>query len=57
MVFGDIAAALHYNLRPRALAELARRICGIHSISYFEDVAPLSPFALARQGLFTFAAW
>ena len=43
MVFGAIAAVLHYNVFSRTLAELSNRYLGIPLLRFFDDCGELTP--------------
>ena len=46
MVFGEIAALLHYNGSSRTVAEIANHSLGIPALSFFEDFGSLTPIFL-----------
>ena len=57
LLFGAIAAVIHYNVFSRIISELMCRLFGIPMISYFDDFAALLPSSLAASGLDTFSRW
>ena len=54
LMYGAIAAVLHYIVFSRIIAELMCRVMGIPMISYFDDFGALLPAEIARKGLQTF---
>ena len=57
LMFGAIAAVIHYNVFSRLLAELTCKIFGIPIVSYFDDFGALLPSPLAKRGLEVFTAF
>ena len=57
LMFGAVAAVIHYNVFSRIISELMCRLFGIPMLSYFDDFGGLLPAKLARQGLSTFSRW
>ena len=53
LMFGDISAVLRYNDFALIIAELAFRLFGITTLSYFDDFGALLPASLSRKGLMT----
>ena len=54
LMFGSVAAVLHYNCFARAIATLATLLLGIPLVSYFDDFAALLPADLAQIALDVF---
>ena len=54
LLFGAVAAFLHYNCFSRLLSAVFNKICGIPMIGYFEDFGALVPSKLAPLALRTF---
>ena len=57
MVFGAVAAVLHYNVFSRVLAELFTKLFGIPILSFFDDFGALIPGPLAKAALEAFKAF
>ena len=57
LLFGAVAAVIHYNVFSRIISELVCRIFGIPMVSYFDDFGAMLPKQLAQQGLQTFTRW
>ena len=57
LLFGAVAAVIHYNTFSRIISELVCRLFGIPMLSYFDDFGALLPANLARKGLVTFTEW
>ena len=51
LLFGAIAAVLHYNVFSRIIDSLGFRCFGTPAISYFDDFGSLLPATLAARGL------
>lgn len=43
LLFGSVAAVLHYNCVSRAVAAVFTKVTGIPLLSYFDDFGPLAP--------------
>ena len=57
LLFGAVAAVIHYNIFSRMISELMCRIFGIPMLSYFDDFGALLTAAMAHEGLDTFTKW
>ena len=57
MMFGAVAAVLHYNAFSRTLAELANFYLGIPLLSFFDDFGALTPSSLTLLALKTFTSF
>ena len=57
MVFGAVAAVLHYNVFSRTLAELVTRYRGILLLRFFDDFGSLTPSCLTPLDLQTFTSF
>ena len=55
MVFGAIAAVLHYNVFSRLIAELFTRLFGIPLLNFFDDFGATTPEELVKPALDVFA--
>ena len=51
LMFGSIAAVLHYNVFSRLIAALFNRLFGIPLVCFFDDFVALTPRLLATKGL------
>ena len=49
MVFGAVAAVLHYNVFSRIVAELVNHYLGIPLLSFFDDFGALTPICLTSH--------
>ena len=54
LLFGAVAAVLHYNCFSRIIAILANRIFGLPMVNYFDDLGCLILSQISRSGLNTF---
>ena len=54
LLFGAVAAVLHYNCFSRILSALFNKIFGVPMIGYFGDFGALVPSKLAPLDLWTF---
>ena len=54
LIFGSVAAVLHYNVLPRLLVAPVTRYLGIPLAGYFDDFAAIIREALAKEALGTF---
>lgn len=54
LLFGAIAAVIHYHVFSRIISELMCRLFGISTISYFDDFGALLPASRSPKGLETF---
>ena len=57
MVFGAVAAVLHYNVFSRILSEITTKLFGIPLLCFFDDFGALIPADLAERALGTFTAF
>ena len=57
LMFGAVAAVLHYNCFARSISSLACILFGIPLVSYFDDFAALLPSNLARKALSVFSSF
>ena len=57
MVFGAVAAVLHYNVFSRTLAELVNHYLGMPLLSFFDDFGALTPNCLTPLALQTFTSF
>ena len=57
MVFGAVAAVLHYNVFSRTLAELANHFLGIPMLRFCDDFGALTPSCLTPLALQTFTSF
>ena len=57
LMFGPVAAVLHYNVFSRLIAAIFTRAFGIPLICFFGDFAALLPRLLVRKGLAVFTAF
>ena len=57
LMFGAIAAVLHYNVFSRLLSELVSKLLGIPLLCFFDDFGALIPRELAKSALDTFTAF
>ena len=56
LVFGSVAAVIHYNVFSRLITVIFNKTFGIPPICFFDDFAALLPRLLARKGLAAFTA-
>ena len=54
LLFGAVAAVLHYNCFSRIIAVLANRIFGLPMVNYFDDLGCLILSQISRTGLNNF---
>ena len=54
LLFGSVAAVIHYNCLSRAISVLANMIFGIPILAYFDDLGALTPERVALPALRTF---
>ena len=54
LLFGAVAAVLHYNCFSRIIAVLANRVFGLPMVNYFDDLGCLILSQISRAGLNTF---
>ena len=54
LLFGAVAAVLHYNAFSRALAKVFTRVTGIPLLSYFDDFGALAPLEVLEAALAAF---
>ena len=54
LLFGAVAAALHYNAFSRAVAKVFTRVTGIPLLSYFDDFGALVPLEVLEAALAAF---
>ena len=57
MVFGAVAAVLHYNVLARILSELTTQLFGIPLLCFFGDFGEITPAELAGRAIDTFTAF
>ena len=57
LMFGSIAAVLHYNSFARAISALANFLLGLPMVSYFDDFAALLPAEIAPKALEVFSSF
>ena len=57
MLFGDIAAVLHYNVFSRLLSELVSQLLGIPLLCFFDDFGATIPADLVERALSTFTSF
>ena len=57
LLFGAVAAVIHYNVFSRIISELMFRIFGAQIISYFDDFGGTLPDSMEIEGLNTFTRW
>ena len=57
MMFGAIAAVLHYNVFSRLLSEIVSKLLGIPLLCFFDDFGAVIPLTLAARALSTFTAF
>ena len=57
LVFGSIAAVIHYNVFSRLITAIFNKTFGIPLICFFDDFAALLPRLLARKGMAVFTGF
>ena len=57
MMFGAIAAVLHYNVFSRLLSEIVSKLLGIPLLCFFDDFGSIIPASLAEKALSTFTSF
>ena len=57
LMFGAIAAVLHYNVFSRLLSELVSKLLGIPLLCFFDDFGSVVPAIIAKEALATFTAF
>ena len=55
LIFGSVAAGLHYNVLSRILTALVNRYLDLSLVGYFSDFAAVIPAALGRPAMNAFA--
>lgn len=57
MMFGAIAAVLHYNVFSRLLSELVSKLLGVPLLCFFDDFGAIIPAELVERALATFTSF
>ena len=57
MMFGAIAAVLHYNVFSRILSEVVSKLFGIPLLCFFDDFGSIIPAEIAKQALNVFTSF
>ena len=57
LMFGAIAAVLHYNVFSRLLSELVSKLLGIPLLCFFDDFGAIVPASIADRALAAFTAF
>ena len=57
LMFGAIAAVLHYNVFSRLLSELVSKLLGIPLLCFFDDFGSIIPASISKQALHTLTAF
>ena len=55
LIFGSVAAVIHYNVISRILTALVNRYLGIPPAGYIDDFASIAPVAMGRAAMYDFA--